>query len=175
MVDAPSVKKPETPLKQEGVLESTELKMEVDREVVAETQKEGQEQVQEKQDTSAQAESTPFSSQTLPPQPIKIQKDPVLEEIEEILAEDLTDIFLGLPESKRPAFKKKGEETAIKLWSLVHDGKAKVKTVLQIIKEWLKMVPGINKFFLEQESKIKADKLMMKIDKMTSAMSENEI
>ena len=32
--------------------------------------------------------------------------------------------------------------------------------IIDVIKKWLSIIPGINKFFLEQEAKIKTDKIM---------------
>jgi hypothetical protein len=35
-----------------------------------------------------------------------------------------------------------------------------VKKIVQAIVEWLKLVPGINKFFIKQTAKIKTDKIL---------------
>ena len=44
--------------------------------------------------------------------------------------------------------------------------KLKVKKVVNLIKKWLTMIPGVNKFFLEQEAKIKTDEIVkLKEDK----------
>lgn len=96
------------------------------------------------------------------------EKDPELKKIEDILAEDMTDIFLSLPEEKRQAFKIKGEEVAQGIKAIINSGKIKLMKILELIRSWLKMVPGINKFFLEQEAKIKVDKLMGEFEKKAS-------
>ena len=88
------------------------------------------------------------------------RKDPVLIDVENLLADDLTDLFLSLPDEKKWAFKQKGEETASKIKNMIQGGKLRVKTVFDLIREWLKMVPGVSKYFLEQEAKIKADKVL---------------
>ena len=36
----------------------------------------------------------------------------------------------------------------------------KARKVLKLIKGWLKMIPGVSRFFLEQEAAIKAQKIM---------------
>ena len=36
----------------------------------------------------------------------------------------------------------------------------KAKKIFQLILEWLKLLPGINRFFLEQEAKIKTDRII---------------
>lgn len=93
-------------------------------------------------------------------QPPPVPKDPVVVDIENILADSFGEIYLGLPEDKRPIFKQKGEEVATAIKQLIDSGKVKTKSILDLIRDWLKLVPGINKFFLEQEAKIKTDEVM---------------
>ncbi|HNP75218.1 MAG TPA: hypothetical protein PKL09_02520 [bacterium] len=85
--------------------------------------------------------------------------------IETILEEDLADIYLSLPPADQRAFKLKGEVTARKIAVLVSRPKIKIKKILSLIKDWLKAIPGVNKFFLEQAAKIKADKIVSQMDK----------
>jgi len=62
--------------------------------------------------------------------------------------------------SEQKAFKLKGEETVTKINELLSHTKVKVNKIIALIRDWLKLIPGINKFFLEQETKIKADKII---------------
>lgn len=87
-------------------------------------------------------------------------KEPMLVKIEGILAEDLADVYENLPDELKPKFRAKGEETAGKIRQMMQDAKVKARQVLKLIKEWLKMIPGVNKFFLEQEATIKTQKLL---------------
>jgi len=81
-------------------------------------------------------------------------------QIEKVLEEDLGEIYNNLTPQEQKNFKIKGEEAARSIFQLVyHKTKIKVKKIVKLIKNWLKSVPGINKFFLEQEAKIKADKI----------------
>jgi len=81
-------------------------------------------------------------------------------QIEKVLEEDLGEIYNNLTPQEQKVFKVKGEETARSIFQLVyHKAKVKVKKIVKLIRNWLKSVPGINKFFLEQEAKIKADKI----------------
>lgn len=89
-----------------------------------------------------------------------IQKDKVLIGIEHILAENLSDAYTMLPPDKRGEFKKRGEEIAVKVKEMVDKGHVHIRRVLRWIRDWLRMIPGVNSFFLEQEAKIKADKLL---------------
>ncbi len=96
-----------------------------------------------------------------PPAPVApAAKDPVLSRVEGILAEDLADIYRELPEGKREKFNTRGDEVAPEVFDMIHRAKASAKKILKLISDWLKMIPGINRFFLEQEAKIKTDKLM---------------
>ncbi len=87
-------------------------------------------------------------------------KSPVLEKIENVLEEDLQDIYFQLPPEKQAEFAKSGEETANQIAGLVQEAKIRVKKILELIIKWLKMIPGVNKYFLEQEAKIKTDKIL---------------
>lgn len=82
------------------------------------------------------------------------------QEIDKVLAEGLNDIFLKMDSSQQAAFKKVGEETVAKINNLLSETKIKVNKIIDLIKKWLKMIPGVNKFFLEQEAKIKTDKIV---------------
>ena len=80
--------------------------------------------------------------------------------METILANNLSDIFVQMTPAQQEAFRQKGEETAQKIKTLLDTAKAKTKKILKLIRDWLKTIPGVNKYFLEQEAKIKTDKVM---------------
>lgn len=87
-------------------------------------------------------------------------RDEVTVAIEKIMEEDLQDAFKELTPIQKQEFKIKGEETANQVRFLLKQTHIKVKNIFKLIFEWLKMLPGINKFFLEQEAKIKTDKIL---------------
>lgn len=93
--------------------------------------------------------------------PPTIKKDPVLGQVENILEENLKEIYLNLPAAVQKKFHDKGDEVTTKIYKMIVEFKAKAKKFLKLIRRWLKLIPGINRFFLEQEAKIKTDKLMM--------------
>jgi len=82
------------------------------------------------------------------------------EAIDKILAEGLDEVFIGMTPGKQKEFKQKGEETTKKIYKLLGDTKVKMSKIVSLIRKWLRIIPGVNKFFLEQESKIKADKVI---------------
>ncbi|MFH1173332.1 MAG: hypothetical protein V1692_02270, partial [bacterium] len=86
-----------------------------------------------------------------------VVKSPARQQIESILGEDLAGIYNDLPRPLQQEFKLKGEETANNIAALLQKTRVKVKEIINLIRQWLKLIPGINRFFLEQEAKIKAD------------------
>ena len=88
------------------------------------------------------------------------QKKEREKQIEKILEKDLGDIYVDMPLDKQKEFKIAGEQTAREINILLDKAKIKVKKIIDLIKKWLILIPGINKFFLEQEAKIKADGIM---------------
>jgi hypothetical protein len=81
-------------------------------------------------------------------------------EIEKILEKDLGEIYVGLPPEKQRQFRVVGEATAGKINELVNQSKVKLKKLIDLIRGWLILIPGVNRFFLEQETKIKADEIL---------------
>lgn len=84
-------------------------------------------------------------------------------QIEKILEDGLVDIYMRMTPSERTQFKKKGEQTTALIAKIISRPKFKISSVVNAIKNWLKNVPGVNKFFLEQTAKIKADKIVENI------------
>jgi len=81
-------------------------------------------------------------------------------EIDTILADGLNEVFIKMNAAQQAEFKKTGEETVLKINKLLMETKVKVNKIVELIRKWLKLIPGVNKFFLEQEVKIKADKII---------------
>ncbi|MBU0613815.1 hypothetical protein KJ766_00835 [Patescibacteria group bacterium] len=88
------------------------------------------------------------------------QKAQLTRDIEEILSEDLTEIYLSMPADRQQSFRIKGEEVALQIKVMIENGKVEVNKILGLLLAWLGMIPGINKFFLQQEAKIKTDKII---------------
>ena len=88
------------------------------------------------------------------------QKSPLVRDIETALEEGLSELYTAMPPALQAEFKQKGEETTSKIITILQKGKDVAKKVFDAIVEWLKLIPGVNKFFLEQEAKIKTDKIL---------------
>lgn len=80
--------------------------------------------------------------------------------IEKILEENMEEIYLKLSPEKQKEFRIAGEQTAKKINEILGKAKFKIKEIINLIRKWLSLIPGVNKFFLEQEAKIKADKIV---------------
>lgn len=94
------------------------------------------------------------------PLTIPTTKDELTIRVEKIMEDGLADVFRELTPVQKQEFKIKGEETAYKIRQALKKTKVKIKEVFQLLVEWLRILPGINTFFIEQEAKIKADKII---------------
>lgn len=81
-------------------------------------------------------------------------------QIEKVMEDNLEQVYLSLTPLEQTRFKVRGEKTAAQINDLLEKGKATVKNIIDLLKKWLSAIPGVNKYFLEQEAKIKADKIM---------------
>lgn len=102
----------------------------------------------------ASASSVPVNAATNDP------RAGILKQVESLLSEGLQQLYLSLPENRRAAFKQKGEQIANAITDMIMYGKAKVKEIWALIGSWLGTISGVNKYYVEQEIKIKTDRIM---------------
>jgi cell division septum initiation protein DivIVA len=88
------------------------------------------------------------------------RKDDVVVEVEHVLEDGIGTFYASLPADAKPMFKQKGEEAASEISNMIRTLHVKTKRVIQLITTWLKTIPGVNQFFLEQEAKIKTDRIL---------------
>ncbi len=106
--------------------------------------------------------------------PIPQFQDAMSVKIEKILEIGLADEYAKLSPIAKQEFKIKGEEITTKIRDLLQATNVKVKTIFYLIIEWLKVLPGVNNFFLEQEAKIKTD-LIIDLHKKQKEKDTNKI
>lgn len=94
------------------------------------------------------------------PPPIPQVRNAITVKVEKIMEEGVGDAYARLSPIAREEFKLKGEETAQKISLLLRSAKVKVKKIFELILNWLRLLPGVNRFFLEQEAKIKTDRIL---------------
>ena len=87
-------------------------------------------------------------------------RDKQIEEIENIMSAGLDQVFLQMSPEQQKKFKEEGEKTANRIEQLLNKAKTGADKIIALIKRWLRLIPHVNKFFLEQEAKIKADKIL---------------
>ncbi len=104
-------------------------------------------------------EAAPVAPRPVTPVALSYQEQRA-QAIDAVLAEGLNEVFLKMDAKRQQEFKKRGEETVKKINTLLDKTKVKASKIIDLIKAWLKLIPGINLFFLEQEAKIKADKII---------------
>ncbi len=92
-------------------------------------------------------------------------KDPILKKVEEILEEDMAETYQSLPPELRAKFKQRGEAVAEAVKVMISSAKIQAKKVLRLIVAWLRIIPHVNRFYLEQEAKLKTDLIMALAEK----------
>jgi hypothetical protein len=88
-------------------------------------------------------------------------KSPAREDIEKVLSEGLVKVYQGMTPQEQEAFRIAGDQAAGNIEQLMTGFRASARVVLEIIRGWLKLIPRVNKYFLEQESKIKTDRILI--------------
>ncbi len=143
-------------------IESTEFKTEDLEQKRTETEKTDQPSLTNQQQASFQALPIHTNTEEDVDDFMLQTKDELTNKIELIMEENLGDAFLELTPVQKQEFKLRGEKTALEIKNIINKKgkKNNIKKIFQLLLDWLKMLPGINKFFLEQEAKIKADKII---------------
>lgn len=113
----------------------------------------------EKEAPEAAVQPAPPPPPSVPAEPAEIKSEQLIQ-IESILEEDLKDTYFKLDPKIRGKFQSEGEKTAKKIEILLKEAKVKTHKIFKAIYDWLKIIPGVNKFFLRQEAKIKTDKIL---------------
>ncbi len=157
----PSVPKPEQePVDIFAVVDrSPERPPEVKPEKVREALEQHGSRFEQHPEVSAQPKELPSAAPTPTadlPLPIS-GPDQQLQHVELVLAEGLQDIFASLPPAEQQKFKAAGEQAAQEVYTLLGQARVKVSAIVDVIRRWLSSIPGVNKFFVEQEAKIKAE------------------
>lgn len=81
-------------------------------------------------------------------------------QVENILGKGLEEIYLNLTPEKQKEFKRVGEETAVKISRILNKAKVNIGAIIKLIRKWLSLIPSVNKYFLEQEAKIRAEEII---------------
>lgn len=112
--------------------------------------------VQPADDSTPQPVALPSTASVVFAGKSELQKD-----VEHILEEGLSDIYLSLSTKQRQQFRIEGERVAAKIAVLLKQAVVKLFEIVKLIRVWLALLPGVNRFFLEQEAKIRAEKIAL--------------
>jgi hypothetical protein len=85
--------------------------------------------------------------------------------IDNVLEDGLAEIYVTLSPEKKQELKQAGEQTVRQIDQLLDHAKTQINKIISLIRRFLLIIPGVNRFFLEQEVKIKTDKIMDLKDK----------
>lgn len=94
-------------------------------------------------------------------QPVFTQKSQMRREIESVLEEDLDFLYTSLSPKQRQQFRIEGERTAAKIEIALRQAVVRLIEIIMLIRRWLKLLPGVDRFFIEQEAKIKAERVLL--------------
>ncbi|MDP3970921.1 MAG: hypothetical protein Q8P90_04430 [bacterium] len=81
-------------------------------------------------------------------------------DLEELMVVGLGEAFQTMSPKEQEKFKEEGEKTAKKIEILIEKAKLTARKALALIRNWLRLIPGISKFYLEQEAKIKTEEVL---------------
>jgi len=94
------------------------------------------------------------------PAPAPQTKDQATAAIEKILEQDLGNLYIKLDPETKTKFRQEGDILVGRIRKMFQTLKFKTRRILRWIREWLAVIPGVNKYFLEQEAKIKTDQIL---------------
>jgi hypothetical protein len=97
----------------------------------------------------------PTAPLTEVPYEMQVQK-----RVENVLSEGLGTVYQGLDDATKLRVRASGEQTANVIANLLQQTTVQVRKILELIVTWLKGIPGLNQHFIEQDAKIKADKIL---------------
>jgi hypothetical protein len=96
----------------------------------------------------------------LVPEVLEFSKDERLMAVEKIMEARLKEVFKGMPERTRLAFKREGEALALEIRRALERPKLNAVNVLKKELRWLEMIPKANRHFVLQEAACKTQAIV---------------
>lgn len=91
------------------------------------------------------------------------------------MEEGLGEVYKTMPPAAQKKFKEEGEKAAAEIETLLYKVKVQTKKIFKLIFLWLRTIPGVNHYFLEQEAKLKTDEIIKIKEEMEKAKSEQRV
>lgn len=92
--------------------------------------------------------------------PQRSAKDETTKRVEGVLEEGLAETYKAMDPGSQKKFRDEGERVTGEIVGMMKKAKVKARKVLDLIRGWLRIIPRVNPYFLDQEAKIKTDKVM---------------
>jgi hypothetical protein len=108
---------------------------------------------------TTQVAATPVAGAAAEAAPVP-EADAVTLEVEKILEDGLGDYVEAMPPDARQRFLAKGRDVSTQIALMVRQFKVELRRTITLIRDWLLTIPGVNRYFLEQEAKIKTDRII---------------
>lgn len=112
----------------------------------------------------AEAPPTPTVAAAAPTpvaRPVVVEKTALREDIEAALSDEpLQRIYAGLPPAVQGRFRDEGSALAAWLETVITTGKFILKEAHRRIVAWLRIIPRVNHWYLQQEAKVKTDAIL---------------
>lgn len=89
------------------------------------------------------------------------QRDQMVAQIENVLQDGVFEAYMAMGPAEKQAFKARGELVAGSIRQMMATGKVHAKKIWQMIRDWLRLIPGVSSLFVEQEAKIKTDRIVL--------------
>lgn len=127
------------------------------------------EEAQEESAAGAQEPRATTEGETAQTQEAREREKPeLLEHIEGLLSENLEELYLALPAETKIKFKTEGEKISQEIIRIMYNAKLheedRFQKVHDTIREWLfilsQSLQNLNEFFIENEAKIKTEKII---------------
>ena len=146
----PKMPSPETPKPVSGVEQekSVEQSLEI-----------AQERVGEQQEQQQTAPSDTAPRHVVVSEPVLEMNDEWKVQILSVLDENLEDAMSDMSPAKKEEFLAAKKELAGKIRSMLDEAVVQFAAILLLVRKWLAMIPRVQTYFLEQESKLKTDKI----------------
>src|SRR3989338_2595285 len=82
------------------------------------------------------------------PSPVASRAATVEGRLRQILSEDMTELLTALPADKKLEVQTEGLKTIAQIQELLKQAHLQIRKIFQLIWQWLKRIPGLNRFFL---------------------------
>lgn len=92
---------------------------------------------------------------------------PLNARVDEILSSGLADTYRQLPPAVQEKFKQLGEQTVAQIVHQLQGHHPSLEPLISLVGTWLRLIPNLNPYYLEQAAKIKTEQIISLIRPVT--------